>query len=360
MKRILITILIIAMLQMSVCTFAQGNGPQLKRNGDEVLVEGEANSVGETVTLKVYNEAGNLIYIYQTNAGNLKSYSFSFTPKITKTENLTIQVKCANSEEIEEITAPYEVAEEIAPPAADEDEEGYNTPPGGGEVSTGGNTTIGSVQDMIANGKNPSGTGSSSGGGGGGFASADKKEETNQETENSLKDITNHWGKADIAFLYEKGIVTGDTEGNYNPDAKIKRSEFLALTVRALGLENADYADEFNDVSRDAWYAPIVQSALNKGIISSDTMFRPDAEITRQEMAKMAASVLELTDENATVTEFSDSADISDWAKPYIEKALRIGLIKGDEKGFFNPHSGTTKAEAAAVIKRLYDRVEVQ
>lgn len=41
------------------------------------------------------------------------------------------------------------------------------------------------------------------------------------------------------------------------------------------------------------------------------------------------------------------------WAKDSVEKLAKLGLIKGDERGFFNPDQPLTRAQFAIVIDRL-------
>ena len=53
------------------------------------------------------------------------------------------------------------------------------------------------------------------------------------------------------------------------------------------------------------------------------------------------------------MSQFSDKTLISDWATEFVDIAVTLGLVKGDNNGNFNPKSGTTRAEAATVIYRL-------
>lgn len=59
--------------------------------------------------------------------------------------------------------------------------------------------------------------------------------------------------------------------------------------------------------------------------------------------------------ENMFLDKFSDKNEISDWAKSSILLALDKKLIKGDDKGYFNPKSNATRAESAVLVKRLLE-----
>jgi hypothetical protein len=56
--------------------------------------------------------------------------------------------------------------------------------------------------------------------------------------------------------LAELGVVDGYPDGTFRPDAPVSRAEMAALLVRAVGLEVADSlaATPFTDVPTDVWY----------------------------------------------------------------------------------------------------------
>lgn len=49
---------------------------------------------------------------------------------------------------------------------------------------------------------------------------------------------------------------------------------------------------------------------------------------------------------------FKDVAD-GHWAKESIERLAKLGLLKGDQQGNFNPDGPITRAQLAAVLDRL-------
>jgi len=46
------------------------------------------------------------------------------------------------------------------------------------------------------------------------------------------------------------------------------------------------------------------------------------------------------------------------WAYKDIEKLQKLGVVKGDEKGNFNPDKTVTRAEVSAMLSRLYDVIK--
>ncbi|WP_168118619.1 S-layer homology domain-containing protein [Paenibacillus sp. HB172176] len=112
----------------------------------------------------------------------------------------------------------------------------------------------------------------------------------------TFDDLEGHWAQGNVELLASKLIVNGVTDTLFMPDADITRAEFTALLVRALGLSlNADdQASGFPDVAADAWYRPVIQAAVNAGLASGMTQerFAPDEPMTREQMAVMLASAM--------------------------------------------------------------------
>lgn len=174
-------------------------------------------------------------------------------------------------------------------------------------------------------------------------------------------DISGHWANENITRLFEKGIVKGDDDGNFNPDNKITRAEFTAMMVRMLGLAEQSYAGMFGDVKADNWYATAIQTAVSNSLVKGDgDAFRPNDSITRQEMAiiAMAAYELKLGELTADEIDCADVESISSWAIDAVSKAYASGIINGRGDNTFAPKANTTRAEAASVIIRLADKIE--
>ena len=172
-----------------------------------------------------------------------------------------------------------------------------------------------------------------------------------------LTDISGHWAESYIEALYDEGIINGKGNGIFAPDDSITRSEFIALIVRILDVAPSNIELPFEDVSADNWYASVLKSALSAGLISSDTVFRPDAVISREEMAAILARSYNWKfppkDIGTGELTFTDKADISNWAIDSVRLASDLGLINGMTDGTFSPKATATRAQSASVIYRF-------
>lgn len=87
----------------------------------------------------------------------------------------------------------------------------------------------------------------------------------------------------------------------------------------------------------------------------SDTSFAPNTPITREQAAVMLARYLKFTGvslENSTL-DFQDTSAISAYAKESVGAMQKAGLLSGDDKGNFRPDAQITRAEIASIFMRL-------
>ncbi|CAH1217177.1 hypothetical protein PAECIP111892_04356 [Paenibacillus auburnensis] len=181
-----------------------------------------------------------------------------------------------------------------------------------------------------------------------------------------FSDVSSHWAKAEIELLASRLIVNGRASGSFAPQQTVSRAEFAAMLVRSLGLQpEAPAGAVFSDVAAGAWYAADAAAASGLGLVQgyADGTFRPDAPITRQQMAVMAARALKLLQTASpgdaapsaasTPGSFSDAAGIASWAQEAVNTLTAGGIMRGLPSGSFAPEADTSRAEAAVILTRL-------
>lgn len=173
------------------------------------------------------------------------------------------------------------------------------------------------------------------------------------------------WAGRQISVAAAKGIIDGRAEGQFVPNASVTRAEFAKLVVTALGLESATAKESFTDVDAKSWYQPYVAAAAEAGLINgrAEGIFAPEATITRAELATIAARALEkvksykpVAQTDAALAVFKDAADVHATLKSGVAFATEQGLVVGQDEALFNPNASTTRAEAAVVIYRLFNK----
>lgn len=67
-------------------------------------------------------------------------------------------------------------------------------------------------------------------------------------SKSNFADTQGHWADAWIALAAGRGIVVGDGDGNFRPDAQVSYDEAITMIVRALG-----YTDDCNELKGMTW-----------------------------------------------------------------------------------------------------------
>ena len=152
--------------------------------------------------------------------------------------------------------------------------------------------------------------------------------------------------------------VMGYPDGTVRPMGNITRAEVATIFFRLLTDDSrAQFwatTNAYSDVKSGDWFNNAVSTLSNAGIISGypDGTFRPNAPITRAEMAKVVALFAKL-DKSEDL--FNDIA--GHWAEAYIRLAAGNGWIAGYPDGSFKPQQNITRAETMTMINRVLDRV---
>lgn len=173
-------------------------------------------------------------------------------------------------------------------------------------------------------------------------------------SDDELEDVVPPMLNGDDHFAY----VIGYEDGTVRPDGSITRAEVATIIFRLLDGEvrdeNLTTVNSFEDVSEGDWYNTAISTLVELGIIEgrSDTIFDPNAPITRAEFATLFARF----DDSGVKPDGGFSDVTTHWAREYIERAAALGWINGYEDGTFRPDNRITRAEAMTMINRVLNR----
>ena len=173
--------------------------------------------------------------------------------------------------------------------------------------------------------------------------------------------INGPWATEAINQALDYGIITTD-KADMDYTKPLTRIDIAELAVRAYEAVSGDKyistAKPFTDTS-----SPYAASAYELGIMNGRETgeFAPGDFTTRQEIAKIILSLkavcsgieLELLD--VRDTHLKDFHEVSDWAKPYVYKAVYDGIIKGYEDDTFKSRASVSWQEAITLIIRVAD-----
>ncbi len=177
----------------------------------------------------------------------------------------------------------------------------------------------------------------------------------------SFKDVAKDaWYERAVSFIAAREITAGTGNGNFSPEAKLTRGEFLVMLMKAYSIApDLNLKDNFADAG-STYYSGYLAAAKKLGISSGvgNNMFAPEKEITRQEMFNLLYNVLKVTGQlpqghsGKTLSDFTDVEQIDAWAKEAMTVLVKTGTVGGSNGKLF-PANTTTRAEMAQVLKNL-------
>jgi len=179
------------------------------------------------------------------------------------------------------------------------------------------------------------------------------------------EDRPSAWAQAEIASAVQAGIVPEPLQRNYQTN--ITRSQYVLMAMKVFALSGADVRVEnsrpFSDISGHE-YEEFIILAFNAGIVKGDGngFFHPDAYITREEIASLVANLLARLPGNqgypvsARSYEYADGGEISGWAKGYIDICFDRKILTGVGHNKILPKGNATVEQSIAMLYRLANK----
>ena len=153
--------------------------------------------------------------------------------------------------------------------------------------------------------------------------------------------------------------IQGYSDGTVRPNANITRAQVATIFFRLLDEDVRDDSlttyNTFPDVDEDYWANTAISTMASLGVINgrNSGLFDPDAYITRAEFAAICARF----DDSGVdgITTFTDT--VGHWAEDEISRAAALGWIQGYSDGTFRPNQYITRAQAVTMINRVLCRL---
>ncbi len=193
----------------------------------------------------------------------------------------------------------------------------------------------------------------------------------------NLNHLRGYWYENDVKILYSLNVLKEDST-EFNPQQYITRAEFASAIAEAAKQAPTDpylsskttttrtssrrnqvvEVSPFIDVAVSDRYYSQIKAAYQRGLIAGrgEDKFSPDEYLTVADALTVFVRALGLeglAPNPVAVTTFKDNDKIPGYARNAAYVSQRIGLIKGDDKGYLYPNDNLTKARAAALINRF-------
>lgn len=219
----------------------------------------------------------------------------------------------------------------------------------------------------------------------------------------SFSDIKGHWAEEEINKGASRGYISGYDDGSFMPDKNVTRAEFAKIITEAFGLNFVDPLDsykEFKDIEfdenyRETWYYPYLKKSMHyipryrlpvqypcmEPYLNTNGKFLPECEIVRAHVAEALSVIKTERDnikiyfpdiyevQNTILKRFNNDPEYSNLFVVhqgevasnvarmfnYTWLASELGIMKGNENGYFDPYGYFTRAELVTAINRMIE-----
>ena len=167
------------------------------------------------------------------------------------------------------------------------------------------------------------------------------------------------WFYYDVRYVCENGLMNGTSRNRFSPYGTATRGMLVTILYRMENEPRCFGSAAFSDVKPSAYYEKAVIWASQNGIVSgyTDGTFRPDAPVTREQLASILYRYTRYrgqdvsAGETTSFTGYGDAQTVSNYALPAMRWACGTGILQG-ANGKLNPSGLATRAQLAAMLHR--------
>ena len=181
-----------------------------------------------------------------------------------------------------------------------------------------------------------------------------------------FNDVSNDdWYNDAVQYVFEKGLMTGISSEQFDPDGMLTRGMIITLLYRYAGAQDVSAIDNpFSDVSENEWYTDAIKWAAHNSIVLGygDGRFGTNDPVTKEQLAvliyRAQQSSGEIPQGVLAGYEPTDSDMISEYARDPVSVLGAQGLFADIPGSSFNPQTPATRAEVASILYRYLTAIE--
>lgn len=183
-----------------------------------------------------------------------------------------------------------------------------------------------------------------------------------------------HWSNEAVYKMSGIGLINGFPNKTFEPSSSVTYEQAITLVIKALGKED-EINKSTNVTANGLWSDKYIRYAMKNGIITekivmskkdiksgtdvevlkkSGVLIR-DAEITREDVAKLVSKALALTE--TTDINFYDNDQISQENLNYVKNVVAAKVMSGTDDNMFNPKTSLTREEMAQILLNAEDMI---
>ena len=171
-------------------------------------------------------------------------------------------------------------------------------------------------------------------------------------------DVAGHWAKTAIDSVTYAGLFKGTEDRMFGPELTMSRAMAVTVLGRLEGLTEKDIEGKksgLSDTNERGYYDGYLAWAIENKVVTdiADNKFRPNDDITREEMANYIANYMKLKNykvEKILDISYNDVNDLSSSSKEALTTLYNAGIMQGVSSNSFAPKASTTRAQIAQIF----------
>ena len=170
--------------------------------------------------------------------------------------------------------------------------------------------------------------------------------ETETPWENPVIDVNkSHWFYDDVKYVHKNGLFAGTSANTFSPQMPMTRGMVFMVLARMSGIDVE---------GADPWYSLALAWGIETNLTDGTN---PKANVSREQLVTLLWRFAGSPGADAAL-DFTDAADVSDFATQAMAWAVSVGIIRGNDDGTLNPQGDATRAEVAAIMRRFAGAME--
>lgn len=183
---------------------------------------------------------------------------------------------------------------------------------------------------------------------------------TPQQQSSYFSDMTSHtWAISSADYLYTTGVTSGISQGVFAPSSLISRGDYALMIQKAFRFGDIQ-GEGFADVPSSMYYSSAITTLRYMGVLSGDSNgnFNPSANISRQDAMEMMYKAMMVAGKSLPSADilvlytFRDVTSVYTYAAEALSVMVQAGIVSGDSSGNLNPQNLMTRAEMAVIIHK--------
>ena len=162
-----------------------------------------------------------------------------------------------------------------------------------------------------------------------------------------------------VQLLVERGVINGYEDGTFRPNVSLTRGQAAKILANVLNLDTSSTDQKFKDVTTKSGYIGAINALANAGIMNGyeDQSFKPNAPLTRGQMAKILVNAFKLEKSAELVHSFIDVSDANGY-KYDIQTLVDYGITQGTTSTTYAPTEAVKRGQMATFVVRAEKAVK--